>query len=239
MQPGRILLSCMVLVALALPALAAPDEDLLGKAAGYPVGNRANWFYEESVRVGSFSHLDRLLPHYTLTKAASPLPLPAAAANRRSNIASKNKPGRSTISSAHQRVTGFLLIKDGQVLVERYQYDRNARDRFISHSMAKSIVSLAIGMALTRRRSPRSTTQSPNTCLAWPAIPMARPRSGICCACRPACRSAKSMTARTIWRKFNRIRFTQGLDHGAARIQDARSRSRARVFTTPLARPWC
>ena len=71
MQPGRILFSCVALVALALPAVAAPDEDLLGKAAGYPIGTRANWYYEESVRVGSFSNLDRILPHYTLTKSAA------------------------------------------------------------------------------------------------------------------------------------------------------------------------
>ncbi|WP_065754997.1 hypothetical protein [Bradyrhizobium paxllaeri] len=70
MQPGRILLSCAVLVVLGMPAAAAPDEDLLGKAAGYPIGSGANWFYDESVRVGSFSHLDSILPHYTLKKAA-------------------------------------------------------------------------------------------------------------------------------------------------------------------------
>ncbi len=34
------------------------------------------------------------------------------------------------------------------MLAERYQYDRTAAHRFISHSMAKSIVSLAVGMAL-------------------------------------------------------------------------------------------
>src|ERR1700710_910854 len=78
MQPGRILLSCAVLVALVLPARAAPDEDLLGKAAGYPTGRPANWFFDESVRVGSFSHLDSFLPYYTLRKAASPLLLPRA-----------------------------------------------------------------------------------------------------------------------------------------------------------------
>src|SRR5205807_7141073 len=49
---------------------------------------------------------------------------------------------------ARQRVTGLLLIRNGEILVERYQYDRTAADRFLSHSMAKSIVSLAIGMAL-------------------------------------------------------------------------------------------
>lgn len=61
------------------------DEELLGKSAGYPIGNRANWYYEESVRVGSFSNLDRILPHYTLEKAASPLPLPKAASEPASN----------------------------------------------------------------------------------------------------------------------------------------------------------
>ena len=152
MQPGRILFSCMVLVALALQAIAAPDEDLLGKAAGYPIGNRANWYYEESVRVGSFSHLDRLLPHYTLTKSATPLPLPAAAAESKIEYRFEKQAWSLDDFLRHQRVTGVLLIKDGQVLAERYQYDRNARNRFISHSMSKSIVSLAIGMALTEKK---------------------------------------------------------------------------------------
>jgi CubicO group peptidase (beta-lactamase class C family) len=45
-----------------------------------------------------------------------------------------------------------LIIKDGQILVERYQYDRNATHRFVSHSMAKSIVSLAVGLLLEEKR---------------------------------------------------------------------------------------
>ena len=83
MQPARILIRYAALWALTFPAAAAPDEELLGKSAGYPIGNRANWYYEESVRVGSFSNLDRILPHYTLEKAASPLPLPKAASEPR------------------------------------------------------------------------------------------------------------------------------------------------------------
>src|SRR5689334_7779216 len=79
MQPGRILLSCAMLDALGLRASAAPNAELLGKAAGYPVGSRANWYSNESVRVGSFSHLDRILPHYTLAKSVAPLRLAAAA----------------------------------------------------------------------------------------------------------------------------------------------------------------
>ena len=49
---------------------------------------------------------------------------------------------------ARQRITGLLVIKDGEILLERYQYDRTPAHRFVSHSMAKSIVSIAVGMAL-------------------------------------------------------------------------------------------
>ena len=139
---------CAALIALASPAVAAPDEDLLGKSAGYPVGTRRNWFFDESVRVGSFSNLDRLLPHYTLDKAASPLPLPLAASELKIEYRFQNRTYTFDDFLAHQRITGVLVIQDGQVLLERYQYDRNAANRFVSHSMAKSIVSLAVGMAL-------------------------------------------------------------------------------------------
>ena len=40
------------------------------------------------------------------------------------------------------------MIKDGKILLERYQYDRTPAHRLVSHSMAKSIVSIAVGMAL-------------------------------------------------------------------------------------------
>jgi CubicO group peptidase (beta-lactamase class C family) len=148
MQPGRILLLCAALSALGLSAAAAPDEAQLGKAAGYPIGTRGSWFYDENVRVGSFSNLDKLLPHYTLNKAASPLPLATAAAAPAFEYRFENQTHTLDDFLARQRVTGLLLIKDGEILFERYQYDRKPADRFVSHSMAKSIVSIAIGMAL-------------------------------------------------------------------------------------------
>ncbi len=148
MQLRRILMPWVALVALALPAAAAPDEDQLGKAAGYPIGTRASWFFDESVRVGSFSNLDRLLPHYTLEKAASRLPLPAAASPPKIEYRFEGRTHTLDDFLARQRITGLLLIKDGEVLFERYQYDRNPAQRFVSHSMAKSIVSIAVGMAL-------------------------------------------------------------------------------------------
>jgi len=148
MQLRRILLLCVALVALAASASAAPDEEQLGRSAGYPIGTPDNWFFDESVRVGSFSNLDKLLPSYTLPKATVPLPLPAVAGEPKIEYQFDN--GTYTIDDflARQRITGLLVIKDGEVLLERYQYDRTPADRFVSHSMAKSIVSIAVGMAL-------------------------------------------------------------------------------------------
>ena len=76
------------------------------------------------------------------------MPLAAAASEIKFDYRFENQSWTLDDFLAHQRVTGLLVIKDGTVLFERYQYDRRPTDRFVSHSMAKSIVSLAVGMAL-------------------------------------------------------------------------------------------
>ena len=132
----------------ALPLQAAPDEELLGKAAGYPVGTPRTWFFDEQVRVGSFSHLDSILPHNRLPRADVPRPLPVAATPPEYVYTGR------TIDDflSRRRITGLMVIKDGVVQVERYQYDRTAAHRLLSNSMAKSITSIAIGLALAEGR---------------------------------------------------------------------------------------
>jgi CubicO group peptidase (beta-lactamase class C family) len=153
MRSWPVAFSILVLTALASPALAAPDEDTLGKAEGYPVGTPKNWFFDEHVRVGSFSHIDEVLPHYfTVHKSTAPLPLPKAASVPKLEYRLEGHTYTIDDFLAHQRITGLLVIKGGQILDERYQYERKDSDRFISHSMAKSITSLAIGIALAEKR---------------------------------------------------------------------------------------
>ena len=143
---------CLALLAFATTARAAPDEDLLGKSAGYPIGSPATWFYNERVRVGSFSHLDEILPYYSLAKSDTALSLPKAKAPPAIAYRFDGQGYALDDFLNHQRVTGFLLIKDGEILAERYQYGRTDHDRFVSHSMAKSIVSLAVGFALAENK---------------------------------------------------------------------------------------
>jgi CubicO group peptidase (beta-lactamase class C family) len=152
MLSWRPIFSILVLIAFAAPVAAAPDEDILGKAEGYPIGTVQNWFNDEHVRVGSFSHLDDILSYFRVEKSTSALPLPKAADVPQLGYRFKEQAYTIDDFLAHQRITGLLIIKDGKILAERYQYDRKDGDRFISHSMAKSIASLAIGIALAEKK---------------------------------------------------------------------------------------
>ncbi len=145
----RTLIAALLVCCSGASVRAAPDEELLGKALGYPVGTRTTWFSDERVRVGSFSHLDSILPHRRLPRADRPRELPAAA----TPPAFVYQGGR-TIDDflARRRITGLMVIKDGVVQVERYQYDRTPAQRLLSNSMAKSIVSIAVGLALQEGR---------------------------------------------------------------------------------------
>lgn len=146
------------LLACAAAAPAAPDEERLGRDQGYPVGTAATWFFDESVRVGSFSHLSDIPGLFdgrtnTLQRAERPMPLPRAAQEPayRWTIGKERQLSVDDFL-ARQRIMGLLIVKDGVVQVERYQYQRKPSDRFTSQSMAKSITSLAIGLALQEGR---------------------------------------------------------------------------------------
>jgi CubicO group peptidase (beta-lactamase class C family) len=135
---------------------AAPDEQKLGKDLGYPVGKaaRRSWLDDESMRVGSFTHQAEIPGFYNgkpnvLQPADKPMPLSIAANEPDYRWDIDQARGLSVDDYlARQRIMGLIIVKDGVVQVERYQYDRKPSHRFTSHSMAKSVTALAIGFAL-------------------------------------------------------------------------------------------
>lgn len=135
---------------LALPAAAAaePQEALLGKDQGYPVGNAASW-YANPYRVGSWSALDKVqgVRVRRVAAAAQPEPLPAMA--QPPVLRYRYRSIGYTVDDYldRQRATGLLVLKDGQVAIERYRYGRKDDARFLSFSMAKSITALLVGVA--------------------------------------------------------------------------------------------
>ncbi|MDL2356267.1 MAG: serine hydrolase [Pseudomonadota bacterium] len=143
-----------LLADVAVAAAAGPDEDKLGKANGYPAGTARNWFSDEAVRVGSFTsqgEIPGIFNGKANVLAASATPMRLARSEREPSIRWDVDGVRNlTVDDylARQRIMGLMIVKDGVIQVERYQYGRTAAQRFLSNSMAKSIVSLAVGIAL-------------------------------------------------------------------------------------------
>lgn len=128
-------------------ASAAPDEELLGKAQGYPIGTNMQTAFRQPYMVGSFSAMDRLQQHCTLAPAQEPLVLKKAASETAFVYQFKNQALTLDDYMNHQRATAVLVLKDGEIVAERYNYERTPEMRMLSNSMAKTVVALAIGKA--------------------------------------------------------------------------------------------
>jgi len=141
-------LLCLALALGQAPGWAAPDEDLLGKSAGYPAAPRLVQVFQEAYRVGSFRAMDSLSPHCTLPASAQPLPLPQAAREPAFRYQFDGKTLTLDDYMQRQRATALLVLKDGQIVAERSNYDTKPEHRLLSNSMAKTIVALGMGKAL-------------------------------------------------------------------------------------------
>jgi len=143
-----------LLVCATLSAHAEPGEAALCKAQGYPVGTASTWFTDICVRVGSFSHQGEIWGIFggrpnTLQPASQALTLGKSDTAPDFRWGIDNQKGL-TVDDYLQRqpVMALLVIKDGVVQVERYQYGRTAEHRFLSNSMAKTITAMAVGLAV-------------------------------------------------------------------------------------------
>lgn len=129
-------------------ALAAPDEEALGRSAGYPAARNFAQAYQEPYLVGSFSAMDSFLPSCALAPAAEPLPLKKSAGEPAFRYRFDGRTLTLDDYLQRQRVTGLLVLKDGEIVAERYNYQRTADMRLLSNSMAKTITALAVMKAV-------------------------------------------------------------------------------------------
>ncbi|WP_343586107.1 serine hydrolase [Herbaspirillum sp.] len=149
----------MRLLGYALPALlatatavAAPDEEALGRDAGYPVGANLAQAYQQRYMVGSFSAMDSVGPSCEQPPSDNPLPLEKAASQTEFHY--RYRGGYYSLDDymQHQRATAVVVVKDGRIVAERYNYGRTAQMRMLSNSMAKTVVALGIMKALEEGR---------------------------------------------------------------------------------------
>lgn len=135
-------------------AHAEPNESALCKAQGYPVGTARTWFMDPCVRVGSFSHHAEIPGIFggvanVMQAATAPLALPKVLQEPAFRWKADGQSGLTVDDYlGRQPAMALLVIKDGVIQVERYQYGRTAEHRFLSNSMAKTITAMAVGLAL-------------------------------------------------------------------------------------------
>lgn len=117
----------------------------------WPVGN-ADTMWEDHYLVGSYRHLDEILPTRTVRAAAEPLPLargePVGAFEYRFDGATRRL--EAYIDAA--RMTGLIAVRDGQVRFERYAHGATPDSRLTGMSITKSVVSTLVGIALHEDR---------------------------------------------------------------------------------------
>jgi CubicO group peptidase (beta-lactamase class C family) len=153
MSPTVRALTLPVLLALALvtDVAAAPDEEALGKAEGYPICP-PSLRIETRCLVGLVSRYDEVFPARPVASPATARVLKRVAAEPVIRYVYQALPAGLDEYLSRNRTTGLLILKGDTILAERYQYDRKPEHRMTSYSMAKTIVGMLVGVALSEGR---------------------------------------------------------------------------------------
>ena len=132
-------------------ASGGPDAEEYGASLGYPKGERGTFLRVGSL-VGSHTHLDELFEGRVIGKAATSSRLARAASEPAIPWEFKGEALTLDAYLARNPTTGLLIAQGDTILVERYQYDRQDRDRFTSWSMAKTVTAMLMGIAIAEGR---------------------------------------------------------------------------------------
>ncbi len=134
----------LVLACFAGTALAAPDEEALGKSQDYPVCPLPAGPTPQHCLVGMYSNFDKVVPARKVAKGA--------AARRLKRAAKEADEVDFKGFLASNRNTGLLALKGDTILFEGYQYERKPEHLFTSMSMAKTVVAMLVGIAISEGR---------------------------------------------------------------------------------------
>ena len=124
-----------------------PDAEEYGAGHGYPIGDRAT-FNRIPFLVGSHSHLDQIFEGRLVRRSTTPSPLARAASEPAVRYEYQGQTFTLDDYLARNPATGLLVARGDTILIERYQYGRNDRQRITSWSMAKTVTSILVGIAI-------------------------------------------------------------------------------------------
>src|SRR6266850_1333777 len=128
-----------------------PDAEEYGAGAGFPTGDRTT-FFRVPFLVGSHSQLDQVFESRLVRRADTPSRLARAASEPVIQYYYQGTAASLDQYLARNPATGLLVARGDTILIERYQYGRNDRHRFTSWSMAKTVTSMLVGIAIAEGR---------------------------------------------------------------------------------------
>ncbi len=123
-------------------------QDKWGQGQGYPTGLQGGLNRDPMYRVGNYSGgFEKLYPHNTLKAPAQPA---VPYTDKPTSLVYRTGFSERTPDDYLKTwpVTGLLIARGNQIMLERYQFERTASMRLTSWSMAKSITSLLLGICL-------------------------------------------------------------------------------------------
>ena len=101
------------------------------------------------VQVRTFRNIDRLFPTRTVARGTRTYPLPSSDAPLRAvEFVSAGKKYDLYDYLSLNRVSGLLVLKNGEIALERYELGNRETTRWMSMSMVKSIGSTLVGVAI-------------------------------------------------------------------------------------------
>ena len=99
-------------------------------------------------KVGLFTHMAEVAPSCKVAKSSSPVPLQRSP---RDLSGVKYEVIFNYTLKEHidkNNVMGLMVVRDGKILDQHYRHERRETDQFASFSVAKSIISVLVGIAL-------------------------------------------------------------------------------------------
>jgi CubicO group peptidase (beta-lactamase class C family) len=125
-----------------------PDAAAYGAAQGFPLASKATTSQMQHL-VAAYSHFDEIFPARAVAHAAVAWSFRRAATELKVSYAFQSNVYSLADYLSRNPTTGLLIAKDDTILFEHYQYARSDGDRFLSQSMAKTIVAMLIGIAVS------------------------------------------------------------------------------------------
>lgn len=131
----------------AVLASVLPATGLAEDLVTYPIGDR-DTMWIDPYRIGSLRHMGEIYLSREVQRppAASPLPAGTELTGLTYRRFSQDLPIEAYFEKS--QTTGMIVLHDGKIVFERYLLGADDRSTFTSYSIAKSVVSTLLGLAI-------------------------------------------------------------------------------------------